>query len=53
MKYVIILFLLVISMYPLSYAKYNWNEGNKLGAIGTIILAAAAIAIPSMMLFFR
>ncbi|HPM00037.1 MAG TPA: hypothetical protein PLS45_09150 [Bacillota bacterium] len=53
MTYIVILFLIILSIYPLSYAKYNWDRKNKLGAIGTIILAMAAIAVPSILLLFR
>jgi len=53
MTYIVILFLIILSIYPLSYAKYNWDRENKLGAIGTIILAMAAITVPSILLLFR
>jgi len=53
MRYIIMLFLIIISIYPLSYAKYNWDRKNKLVAIGTIILTMAAIAVPSILLLFR
>jgi hypothetical protein len=53
MKYVAILFLLIVSVYPLSYAKYNWSRNNKLGAIGSILLAVAAVIFPSVLLILR
>jgi hypothetical protein len=42
-----------MSIHPLSYAKYNWNKKNKLGAIGVILLALAAVVVPSVMLWLR
>lgn len=53
MKYIIILFLLIMSIHPLSYAKYNWGKKNKLGAIGAILLAIAAVVFPSVLLILR
>ena len=53
MRYTVILFLIVLSIYPLSYAKYNWNKENKLGAIGVILLVIAAVVFPSMILLLR
>ncbi|MGE5415356.1 MAG: hypothetical protein ACM3UZ_01060 [Acidobacteriota bacterium] len=50
MKYLIIFFLLVISIYPLNFAKYNWDQNNKLGAAGVLLLAVLSVAIPSVML---
>lgn len=53
MKYIVILFLLIMSIHPFSYAKYNWDKKNKLGAIGVILLAMAAVVVPSVMLWLR
>jgi len=53
MRYTVILFLIVLSMYPLSYAKYNWDRKNKIGAAGMITLTIAAIVIPTIQLFLR
>lgn len=53
MKYLFIFLLLLTAVNPLSYAKYNWSRKNKLGAIGVILLALAAVIIPSVLLFLR
>lgn len=53
MKYIIILFLIILSIYPFSYARFNWNKENKLGAVGIVLIAIAAIIVPSMLLLFR
>ncbi len=53
MKYIGILFLLIVSIHPFSYAKYNWSKKNRLGAIGVILLAVAAVVFPSVLLILR
>jgi hypothetical protein len=53
MKYLIIIVLLIISIQPLSYAKYNWGKRNWLGAVGAILIALAAVVFPSAMLILR
>lgn len=53
MKYAVILFILVPSIYTFSYAKHSWKNKNKLAAIGAVLLATASIAIPLATLVFR
>lgn len=53
MKYIVILLLVVVAIHPLSYAKYNWGKKNKIGAIGSILLALAAVIIPAVLLILR
>ena len=53
MKYVPILFLLAISIYPISYAKYNWDRKNKFGAIGSFLIALASVILPSVLILTR
>jgi len=53
MKYIVILFLLIASVHPLSYAKYNWDRKNKLGAAGALLLAVSIIIFPSVLLVLR
>lgn len=53
MKYISIIFLFILSIYPFSYAKFNWNKENKLGAVGMALLATLSIIVPSIVLFFR
>lgn len=53
MKYILLFFLLILSIYPLSYAKYNWDKKNKSGAVGCVFLAVAAVVMPSVILWVR
>jgi hypothetical protein len=53
MNFIIILILLVLSLHPLSYAKFNWSKKNKLGAVGSIFIAIAAVIFPAVLLFLR
>lgn len=53
MKYIVILCLLIISVYPFSYAKYNWDRKNKLGAVGSILIAVFMIIYPSIIILKR
>lgn len=51
--FIIIPFLLVMAVYPFSYAKYNWDNKNKLGAVGMILLTLASIVLPTILLIIR
>jgi hypothetical protein len=53
MKFILIPFLLIMAVYPLSYAKYNWKNKNRLGAVGMVLLVLASIVLPSILLFIR
>lgn len=53
MKYVEIIFLIIISIYPFSYVGYNWSKKNKFGAIGVLLLSTAAIIFPSVLILFK
>jgi len=53
MKYLEIFFLLIISIKPFSYAKYNWNKKNKWGAIGLILLGILVVVYPSFLILAR
>jgi len=46
MKYIILAPALYVFIYLLSFAKYSWDKRNRIAAIGTIIIALAAIAMP-------
>ncbi|HZK35075.1 MAG TPA: hypothetical protein VFD33_07185 [Bacillota bacterium] len=46
MKYMIMIIPLFVSMYLLSFAKHSWDNQNKKAAIGTIVIAIAAIVMP-------
>ncbi len=53
MNYILILFILIMALYPLSYAKYNWKNKNKFGAVGMILLILASIVVPVILIFIR
>ncbi|MDN5277547.1 MAG: hypothetical protein PWR01_1512 [Clostridiales bacterium] len=53
MRYVIAIFILICCGYSLSYAKYCWEDKNKLAAVGTIILVAMAVIFPVVMMMGR
>ena len=53
MKYFVILLLLLLSINPISYAKYNWNKKNRLGAVGCILLVVLSVALPSILILAR
>lgn len=46
MKFFLFIPALWVFVYLLSFAKYNWDRRNKMAAMGTIIIAIAAISIP-------
>lgn len=50
MKYVVIPFIFLPSLYTLSFAKYNWKK-NKRAAIGVILLTAISIVLPVVLLY--
>lgn len=50
MKYIIAGFILICCGYSLSYAKYCWENKNKLAAVGTVIVVVAAVILPVLML---
>lgn len=52
MNILLILILLLVFIHMLSFAKYNWEQRNKLGAVGAIILALAALILPLVVMFF-
>jgi hypothetical protein len=51
-KYVLLVPLLLLLLYLLSFAKYNWTQKNRLAAVGVLILCLAAAALPVFVLFF-
>lgn len=51
MKYLLVGLLLIASIYPLSYAKYEWDKKNKFPAIGSILLVAASLVISIMQMW--
>jgi hypothetical protein len=53
MKYVASIFILLSTLYILSFAKYNWNKKNKTAAVGAILLGLLSIALPAIVMFTR
>lgn len=53
MPYLIIIFLLIISFYTLTFAQYTWNKGNAGGAISVIILALVALIFPAIVAIMK
>lgn len=53
MKYAAIPLLLIVSIYPFSYAKYNWNKKNRPGAVGAVLIGISAVVYPSVLIFTR
>ena len=49
----VLLLLLVISVHTLSFAKYNWDRGNKRAAVGAALMALISIALPAIVMFTR
>jgi hypothetical protein len=52
MKYIAMILILLSTLYTFSYAKLNWIEQNKLGAIAVTIIALATIVVSIILLFF-
>lgn len=52
MKYLLIVFLAALLIYMFSFVSYNWSKKNRLAAIGSIIIALAAAALPLYIVFF-
>ena len=49
MRYLLLLLLVPVMPYTISYAMYNWNRKNRKAALGVLLLAAAAIVVPVIM----
>jgi len=44
---------LLVCIYTVSFANYNWRQGNKLGAIGVYLLAFSAVGVPFVVLLLN
>lgn len=44
---------LLIAVHTISYAVWNWKNGNKTGSLIVFLLCAAAISVPVYIAFFR
>jgi hypothetical protein len=45
--------LILLSLYPLSYAKYNWGKKQYLQAIGMVFIVMVMLALPVYVLLTR
>lgn len=52
MPYLIVVFLILVSINTFDYAAQAWNQGNRVGAVGVGLLALAATVFPGWVLFF-
>jgi len=51
MKYVVMVYILIPSLYSLSYAKYNLRKENRMAAAGVAFAAMVSIILPAVLLF--
>ncbi|MCL5072619.1 MAG: hypothetical protein M1308_17260 [Actinobacteria bacterium] len=52
MNYLVIFFVLLISIYPFNYVRYSWNKGRRMAAIGASLLAVTSIILPVIVMFW-
>lgn len=50
---VLLLILLLQSIYPFNFAKYNWYNNNKMAAVGVTLLTIISIVAPGILLIIR
>jgi hypothetical protein len=51
MEFAVIIGLAAVFVYMSSFAKYNWDRQNRLGAAGVLLLALAAAVLPLIVIF--
>ena len=49
----IMLLPVIVSIYTISFGRYNWRQGNKLGAVGVYGLALGSVAVPLMVIILK
>ncbi len=52
MRYVVIIFIMVIAFRTLTFARTNWNRNNKRAAVGSVTLAVFTLAAPLILMLF-
>ncbi|MBK1812344.1 hypothetical protein JHL18_17100 [Clostridium sp. YIM B02505] len=52
MKFIAIIIILILNMYLLSFAKYQWKN-NKLSAIGSLLIAIISFVLPTYIILIR
>ena len=53
MMYIIILLLILCSIKPLNYAKYNWVNKQYLQSVGVVLIVAVAVGLPVYVMLSR
>lgn len=53
MRFFVLFFILLVAVHTVSYAKYNWNQENRLAALGLVILTGVSISLPVVLFFLR
>lgn len=54
MNYLLSLFIIAVGYYTTTYGVHLWkNENNKLGSVGTIIIAIVGTVVPIIVLFVK
>jgi hypothetical protein len=51
MDFAVIIGLTAVFVYMSSFAKYNWDRQNRLGAAGVLLLALASAVLPLIAMF--
>jgi hypothetical protein len=46
MRFLILIPILIISAYPISYAKFCWSKKNRIGAVGAVLVVLASLVVP-------
>ncbi len=49
----IMLLPVLVSIYTISFGRYNWRQGNKLGAVGVFGLAVGSVAVPLLVIILK
>ncbi|HPU45589.1 MAG: hypothetical protein GXX04_02505 [Clostridiaceae bacterium] len=50
---VLIVFLLCVAVYTVSYGVWTWKKGNRFGAIMVFLVAVLTVALPVYILIFK
>ncbi|HEX3015602.1 MAG TPA: hypothetical protein VHQ46_04400 [Desulfobacteria bacterium] len=49
----IMLIPLLVAVYTVSFGRYTWRTGNRLGAIGVYLLAMGSVSVPLLVLIIK
>lgn len=53
MNILVIIFLIIMAIYPLNYVKYNWKKKQYLQSLGMLLVIAVILILPVFILFSR